>query len=32
MTLVLNGVLSGLDKFALKHLGLGDRRTRTPSA
>ncbi|MFF7334707.1 ABC transporter permease [Streptomyces sp. NPDC090306] len=28
MTLILNGVLTGLDTLALKRLGLGDRRSR----
>ncbi|WP_405771792.1 ABC transporter permease [Streptomyces sp. NBC_00080] len=28
MTLILNGILTGLDTLALKRLGLGDRRTR----
>lgn len=27
MTLILNGILTGLDTLALKRLGLGDRRT-----
>ncbi|MFC8519675.1 ABC transporter permease [Streptomyces sp. NPDC057257] len=28
MTLILNGILSGLDTLALKRLGLGDRRSK----
>ncbi|MEU9157570.1 ABC transporter permease [Streptomyces sp. NPDC048417] len=28
MTLILNGILTGLDTLALKRLGLGDRRSR----
>ncbi|MGP2441597.1 ABC transporter permease [Streptomyces sp. JW3] len=32
MTLILNGVLTALDTLALKHLGLGDRRTRGKTA
>lgn len=32
MTLILNGILTGLDTLALKRLGLGDRRSRGKKA
>jgi NitT/TauT family transport system permease protein len=32
MTLILNGILTALDQYALKRLGLGDRRRRNKTA